>query len=219
MDISLDIQDDVALVTMDDGKKNAITIEALQGLEAALDKAEADAAAVVLAGRPGSFCAGFDIKVMTGDDPEARRKLSNRGGRMTVRLFSFPKPLVAACTGHGFTIGAIWMAGCDTRIGERGDFKLGMTETALGMVLPDWALEPLKLRLNTAYFIPAIVQAQLFDPQGALAAGLLDQLVDKGQAIPTALEAAGRFAKLPADAYAGNKLSTRHEVIEKMSAS
>ena len=58
MDISLDIQDDVALVTMDDGKKNAITIEAFQGLEAALDKAEADAAAVVLAGRPGSFCAG-----------------------------------------------------------------------------------------------------------------------------------------------------------------
>ena len=52
---------DVALITMDDAKKNAITPEALTGLNAAPDEAESDAKAVVLAGRPGSFCAGFDI--------------------------------------------------------------------------------------------------------------------------------------------------------------
>ena len=105
MNISTDRQGDVAIITMDDGKKNAITPEALTDLNAAFDEAEANAKAVVLAGRPGSFCAGFDLATMTSGDPKRIMPLSQGGGTLAMRLFSFPKPLVAACTGHAFTIG------------------------------------------------------------------------------------------------------------------
>ena len=80
MDIGLDLRDDVALITLDDGKKNAITPDALADLNVAFDKAEADAKAVVLAGRPGSFCAGFDLATMTGGDVKAIMALGGGGG-------------------------------------------------------------------------------------------------------------------------------------------
>ena len=73
MQITSELTGDVALITMDDGKKNAITPQAIADLNTAFDGAESDAKAVVLAGRPGSFCAGFDLSIMTGGDMDAIR--------------------------------------------------------------------------------------------------------------------------------------------------
>lgn len=218
MDVSIDLEQDVALITMDDGKKNAITPQALADLNAALDKAEADARAVVLAGRPGSFCAGFDLATMTGGDTKAMMALGQGGGKLALRLWSFPKPLVAACTGHAFTIGAIWICTCDTRIGEQGAFKIGMTETRMGMALGPWALAPLEARLSKQLWVATIVQARVYDPEGALAAGFLDELVPAGQAVERAQTVATELAALPAHAYAANKLATRKESIAVMKA-
>lgn len=205
---------DVVLITMDDAKKNAITPEALTDLNAALDEAESDAGAVVLAGRPGSFCAGFDLSIMQSGDMDAIRHLAKTAGEFAVRLWSFPKPLVAACTGHAFTIGAIWLCACDTRIGDRGPFKIGMTETRMGMTFTPWALEPLSHRLSKQHWIASIVQARVYDPDGALEAGFLDEVVPEGEATDRALEAAAELAELPGRAYSANKLMTRADSIE-----
>ena len=218
MDVSLDLQDDVALITMDDGKKNAITTEALADLNVAMDKAEADAKAVVLAGRPGSFCAGFHLPTMTSGDIDAIRALSHGGGSFALRLWSSPKPLVAACTGHAFTIGAIWMCACDTRVGERGDVKIGMTETKMGMGFGTWPLEPLKARLSQQLWVPTIVQSRVYDADGAVEAGFLDEVVEAGQGVERACAIAAELAQLPGKAYGVNKLITRTESIEAMRA-
>lgn len=218
MDISIDMQDDVAVITMDDGKKNAMTKQALADLNAAFDRAEADAKAVVLAGRPGSFCAGFDLATMTGGDMNAIMELSQGGGKLALRLWSFPKPLVAACTGHAFTIGGIWLCACDTRVGERGAFKIGMTETRMGMGLGGWALEPLKARLEQRLWVKTIVQANVYDPEGAVEAGFLDEVVPAGEGVERARALATEFAALPGDAYRINKLVTRQESIAAMQA-
>ena len=214
MQISTRTEGGVALIAMDDGKKNAITHQALADLNVAFDRAESDAEAVVLAGRPGSFCAGFDLSIMTSGDMDAIRTLAKAAGELAVRLWSFPKPLVAACTGHAFTIGAIWLCACDTRIGDRGPFKIGMTETKMGMPLTPWALEPLSHRLSKQLWIASIVQARVYDPDGALEAGFLDEVVPQGEALDRALAIAAELAELPARAYAANKLMTRAGSIE-----
>ena len=177
-----------------------------------------DAKAVVLAGRPGSFCAGFHLPTMTGGDVKAIMALGQGGGKLALRLWSLPKPLVAACTGHAFTIGAIWLCTCDTRIGEEGAFKIGMTETKMGMGLGPWALAPLEARLSKQLWIPSIVQSRVYDPQGAVEAGFLDEVVPAGQAVERACTLAAELAALPAKAYAMNKLATRKESIAVMQA-
>ena len=216
MDVTLDWNDGVALVRLDDGKKNAITPSAVANIAAALDEVEARADALVLAGRPGSFCAGFDLATMTSGDLDAIRALGTGGGRLALRLYRYPKPLVAACTGHAFTIGALWLLASDTRIGEAGPFKLAMTETKMGMGLTPWSFELLKARLAPTHYVPVVAQSKVYDPASAVAAGFIDEVVPAGEAESRALALAAELAKLPAHAYAHNKLDTRAAAFEVM---
>ena len=216
MDVSLDVKDGIAVITLDDGKKNAITLQALSGLNDALDEAEAHSGAIVLAGRPGSFCAGFDLATMTGGDRERIASLGRAGGEFALRLWSSGKPLVAACTGHAFTIGAIWLCACDTRIGEQGEFKIGMTETRMGVALGSWPIEPLRARVSKHHWIPSIVQSRVYDPDGAVEAGFLDAVVSEGHAVERACTLAAELAALPSKAYRKNKLDSRKESIGVM---
>ncbi len=216
MRVTCNITDGIALLQMDDGKKNAITLTALADLHEAFSEAEANADAIVLAGRPGSFCAGFELTAMTGEDRDIALQLGKAGGRLAIRLYGCGKPLVAACTGHAFTIGLLWMLACDTRIGERGAYKFGMTETALGALLTPWTMELLQARVAPTHFVPVTVQSKILDPQQAVTAGFLDELVDEGQALETALSTAYELQQLPAKTYSINKLAVREAALERM---
>ena len=218
MAVSLEIHDRVAQLTLDDGNKNVIHHGVLDELEQLWAEAEAGADAIVFSGRPGAFCAGYDIAVMTGDDPEASRELGRRGGRFALRLFQSRLPVVAVSPGHAFTIGVIWLACSDVRIGERGAFKYGMTEVRLGVPLGGWPLGPLLERLEARHTVPALLHSKIFTPDEACEAGLLDEVVDEGSARPRALEIAAELAQLPRDAYAATKLELRRDAIARMTA-
>ncbi|MEM7097311.1 MAG: enoyl-CoA hydratase-related protein [Pseudomonadota bacterium] len=216
MSVELEFREDVAVITLDDGNKNVINHGVLDQLEAAWDRAEAEANAVILAGRAGSFCAGYDISVMTGGDAKAAAELGRRGGRLAYRLFDSAKPLIGVSAGHAFTIGAVWLSCCDIRIGEQGRYKYGMTEVALNVGFGDWPLQPLKARLNPSEVIPALLHSKIYDPTAALNAGFIDQLVPEGQAIGAALGQAAELAKLPSEAYHTSKRSLRRDALGVM---
>lgn len=216
MDVTLSISENIALITLDDGKKNAITLDALANINNAMDEAEAKASAIVIAGRPGAFCAGFDLATMTSGDTGAIEALARAGGMLTTRFYGQGKPLVAACTGHAFTIGAFWLLACDTRVGERGDFKYGFNETAMGVALTDWGFELLKARINPRLFVPVVAQSRIFDPEGAMEAGFLDELADANASVEAGLATAAELAALPAKAYAYNKLAPREATLNAM---
>ena len=218
MAVTLSLQERIAVVTIDDGAKNVINHGVLDELEALWTEVEETAGAAVLTGRPGSFCAGYDIKVMTGDDPRAAAELGRRGGRFAHRLFGSPVPTVAVSTGHAFTIGAIWLACCDLRIGETGSFKYGMSEVMLNVPFSPWPLEPLRARLDPRHLTPAILHSRIYDPSGALEAGFIDRLLPAGEGLDAALEAAAQLAELPREAYSKTKLQLRSDALAIMAA-
>ena len=80
---------DVAVITLDDGKANALSFGMLDAIGAALDEAESSAKAIAIIGRDGKFCAGFDLSVMTGD-PAGAIKLLSTGGDLALRLLMIP---------------------------------------------------------------------------------------------------------------------------------
>ena len=65
-------------------------------------------------------------------------------------------------------------------------------------------------------YVPTVAQAKIYDPDGAATAGLIDSVVDEGEAISTAMDAAAQLAQLPGKAYAGNKLGMRQAALEIM---
>src|SRR6185436_6844369 len=97
--VSYSLDNKVAVVQMDDGKANALSLEMIEGVQAALTRAEGEAGAIVLAGRAERFCAGFDLRVMMSG-PEPAKKLLGAGSQLFMNLYGSPIPVVIACTGH-----------------------------------------------------------------------------------------------------------------------
>ena len=197
----------VALVSIDDGKVNALTPDLLDGLFGALDAAEANAGAVVLAGRPGVFSAGLDLNVMRGGGPAAK-DLLGRGGEIFLRLAEFPRPVVAACTGHALAAGAVVLLCSDLRIGAAGTYKIGLNEVAIGIPLPPLVVALARARLSPRHFTRACNTAQVYSPDAAVEAGFLDQ-ADSTDATGEALRVATELAEgLDAGAFAATRRRT-----------
>ncbi len=214
--VGLEWRDNLAILQLDDGAKNVINHEVLDELEAAWAEVEEKAGAVVFAGRPGSFCAGYDLSVMVGDDPQAAGRLGQRGGRFAYTLYSSPVPSVAVSTGHAFTIGAVWLACCDVRIGERGNFKYAMREVALGVAFSRWPLAPLEDRLQRDAIVPALLHSETYDPEGAQRAGFVDELVEPGAGVETGITKASALSELPRAAYHRTKMVMRQKALAEM---
>ena len=219
MSVTTTIQDDIALIQMDDGKANAFSPDHIAALNDALDNAEADAKAFVVIGRPGRFSGGFDLKVMQGAAPEDVIALVQSGAALNLRVFENNLPSVMAVSGHAMAQGLFFVLSGDTRIGIKGDFKLGMPETAISMTLPPFGIALANARLNPKYLTRAVVQADNFAPDEGVEAGLLDMVVSPDALLDTAMEIAGKLAALPQKAYASNKRLIRKPYIEQIRAS
>ena len=207
----------VAVVTLDDGKANAMGHAVLDGLTEALARAEAEATALVLAGGAKAFSAGYDLAVMTESTP-AMQGLVGAGARFLMRLYGSPLPTVAACTGHALAGGALTLLACDERIGPSDvPAKLGLNEVAIGMPLPVFAVELARDRLATAHLTTAAL-GRVYDPEGAVAAGYLDRLVPRDEVVATAVATATERAGLRRGAVGRTKTALRGHLIDHVLA-
>ena len=212
--VTYELQDRVALITIDDGKANAISHPIAAGIHDALEKAKTEAGAVVLAGRPGRFSAGFDLSVMTSS-PEAARNLLKAGADIAIEIHEFPMPVVIASTGHALAMGAILLMSADVRIGAEGNYKIGLNEVAIGMPVPKFAVELARTSLSNAAFTAAVNHATVYDPAGAVSAGYLDQVVADDEVISTALTHAAELAeRLDPNAFALTRANCRGASLE-----
>src|SRR5687768_15008226 len=109
---------------MDDGKANALSYAMIDALLESIERAEKEASAMILTGRPERFCAGFDLKVMMASPADAK-KLLTRGVDLYMKLYGSKVPLIAASTGHALAGGALVLLCSDIRIGAEGPYRIG----------------------------------------------------------------------------------------------
>lgn len=219
MSATVEITNDIALIRMDDGKANAINFEMIAALNAALDTAEAEAKAIVLAGRDGRFSGGFDLNAFASLGADGVYKLLDAGAELLLRLYGGPLPVVAACTGHAIAMGVFILNACDTRVGAAGEYKIGANEAITGMNLPIFAMELARDRLAPQHLTRAMVQGFIYNPEGAVEAGYLDMLAEADKVEATAMAVAGQLAQLPGKAYAWNKGAIRKGALDRIRAS
>ena len=218
MPVSYEVQDRIALVTIENGKANALSPEVIAGIGHAYTLAEDagdDVGAMILTATPGMFSGGFDLAVMRST-PHAAGTLVTDGGELITRMFGGAVPVVAACPGHAIAAGALMLLGADSRIGARGEFRIGLLETQIGMVLPRWASELSRERLSKRHFQQATVGARIYDPDGAADAGFLDAVVPADALIEAAHAEAKHWAELPRAAYHGQVLMNRGDCLGRL---
>lgn len=218
--VTYELDGQVAVITLDDGKANVYDHEALDAIDAGLDRATTEATAVLLAGRPGKFSAGFDLSIMTSG-LEPMRALVSHGAEVMMKVFVHPQPVVAACSGHALAAGALFLMSCDRRIGVDGPFKLGLNEVAIGMGLPHFAVELARYRMPASAF-DTVVVGDTFAPAAAVGAGLLDRVVegDHDALLSTASEEAHALSAISNGAVAHTKRLARQglhdEILERL---
>lgn len=213
--VTYTLQGSVATIAMDDGKVNALSPTMLSELSTAFDQAASDGAVVVLAGRPGIFSAGFDLRVLTGGGPEAVPMLQS-GFRLAERILSFPTPVLLACTGHAIAMGVFLMLSADFRMGADGPFRITANEVAIGLTMPRAAIEICRQRLTPAAFTRSVLLSEVFSPADAVTAGFLDRLSAPEAVVASAQELAEQMAGLHLAAHDASKQRARATTLESL---
>lgn len=206
------VEGSYAVLSMDDGKANVLSPAMLAELGTALDRAEAAGLAVLVRGRPGMFSGGFDLATMRAGGAASVDMLLG-GFELSARLLSFPAPVVVQCTGHAIAMASFLLLSVDYRIGAAGPYKIGANETAIGLAMPHYGVEICRQRLTPAHFQRTVINAEIFSPEDAVAAGYLDKVVAAEALDGAAHEAVGTLAALDRATHTATKLRTREQAL------
>lgn len=206
--LSYSQQDSVATIILDDGKANALSLAMQAEINSAIDLAVKDNAIILLTGRPDRFSAGFDMATLTaGGQPACDMLLG--GFAIAKRLLAHPRPVVVACSGHAMAMGLFLVLCGDYCIGAEGDFKLCANEVAIGLTLPVTAVEICRNRLNNAHFARATLTSEVYSPDAAIAAGMLDEVTNSNALLDRATQKAMELLALDHKAYGESKQQLR----------
>ncbi len=202
----------VAHIAMNDGKLNVMSLEMLEALHAAFDRAASDKAVVAFSSaQPNIFSAGFDLKVFAANDVAKSQAMVRAGAELALKLLSFQTPILSICRGHAFPMGAFLLLASDIRIGVAGAYRIGLNEVAIGIPVPSFALELARHRLHPAYLSRTAMTGEMFGPEEAVMAGFLDRIVpaDALEATIDAVAASLTQIHMPSHATVKQRLRAR----------
>jgi enoyl-CoA hydratase len=169
-------EDDISIITLDDGKANVFSPEMSNQLNACLDQVDTESGCLIITGREGMFSAGLDLKIIQSGDVDRIVEMSSSAFKLLARIFSFPRPVIAACSGHGIALGTFLICCCDYRIGIKGEYMLGANEMRTNMVIPTPILELIKFRVNDSHKYRAVLGEEMYN--FSQEAGLIDDVVE-----------------------------------------
>lgn len=188
----------VAMLTLDRPEKlNALDQAMMAGIEAWVEATEADRAvraAVITGAGEKAFSAGGDIAAWAGLDPvDFMRGWIRTGHRVFDRLARLRQPLVACLNGHAFGGGLELAATADLIVMEAHG-RIGLPETGLAMV-PGWSgTQRLVRRYGSRVVKRMALAGEMFGAEEALALGLVDKVVPKGEGLAAAKALAASIA-------------------------
>jgi enoyl-CoA hydratase len=192
------------------GARNAVNGPTAAALYAAFDEFDRDdtASVAVLWGDGGTFCAGADLKAF--GTPEANAVHRAGPGPMGPTRMVLSKPVIAAVSGYAVAGGlelALW---CDLRVAE-DDAVFGVFCRRWGVPLIDGGTVRLPRLIGQSRAMDMILTGRAVKADEALAMGLANRVVPKGEARRAAEELAAQLAALPQQCLRSDRLSTLNQ--------
>ncbi len=190
--------------------RNAVNGPTAAALYAAFEEFDRDenAAVAVLWGDNGTFCAGADLKAF--GTPEANAVHRTGPGPMGPTRMVLSKPVIGAVSGYAVAGGlelALW---CDLRVAEQ-DAVFGVFCRRWGVPLIDGGTVRLPRLIGQSRAMDMILTGRAVAADEALAIGLANRVVPKGEARQAAEELAAQLAALPQQCMRSDRLSALHQ--------
>ena len=215
------VEDNIVILTLNDGKANAITDTILNDLRNYLKEAASDSSikGVILTGEGKIFSSGFSLPMFLGfKDLNEVVKFFEVEEEILLELFMFEKPVIAALNGHTVAGGMILAMACDYRIMKNHPkIKMGMSEIKIGLPLSVAQWNVVRFGLDSdKKFRDVMFFGNMYSPEQALQLGLVDELVDEDKLMSRAKEIINIWKNNPGNAFTPLKLCVRKETAERI---
>ena len=216
---TLSQEEEISIITLDDGKANVFSPIMIDHINNCLDKVPTENGALIITGREGMFSGGFDLKIISSGDMKLIQEMTISGFRLLSRILTFPRPVLAACTGHGIALGTFLLCCCDYRVGAKGDYMIGANEMRTNMVIPVPILELIRFRVSQRHKYRAVLGAEMYSIETAVDAGLMDEIVDQEDLMESTMLKAKDLATMGHPSYTLTKELFIKDVTTKINKS
>jgi enoyl-CoA hydratase/carnithine racemase len=196
--VEIENQDNVAVLRLTNGVTNPISLELIKDISKHLKELKEDSSVsgVVLTGSNDKFFSiGFDLPNLYKQGEKEIRTFYRSYNRLCLDLYTYPKPTVAALTGHAIAGGCILAICCDYRVIASGKKLMGLNEIKLGVPVPYPGDVILKQIIGTRYAQMIMEMGEFFGPEQLMQMGMVNQV----EKIKSVLERAVEQAKLLGD--------------------
>jgi enoyl-CoA hydratase/carnithine racemase len=196
------VEDGVAVVTLNNPPLNLVTLAMTRRLNETVTRLAGDpqVRALVLTGAgQKAFCAGSDIKefpAMMAAGAVVPKKLALENETWSL-VDDFPKPTIAAISGLAFGGGLELAVCCDIIVAEEGA-RVALPEIALGVFPGAGGTIRVTRRIGEGRAKEMMFFGDPLPVETALAWGLVNRVVPKGEALAAAMEMAQKLAAQPA---------------------
>lgn len=214
--ISIELREKIAILTLERGTTNPINGQLISELTEVLEgmRDDPNVQALVLASANDKFFSiGFDIPEIYELPEEEFTSFYRSFNRLSLVLYSFPKPTIAALSGHAIAGGCILALCCDLRFIANGHKLMGLNEVRLGVPVPYPADCILRDLVGSRWAREIVEMGDFYLPEHSLEMGMVDQVLHLEQVLPETLLEAGTLGAMPRQAYAAIK-GSRVEIVK-----
>lgn len=218
--IQVTIKDKVAVLTLDRGRSNAINSEMVSELFQMVRNVESDdhVAGLIITGKEGFFSAGLDLIELYDYGEEQIRQFWIDFLNLVTAMASFRKPMVAAISGHSPAGGCVLALCCDYRVMAEGTYIIGLNEVPVGIIVPETIFHLYAFWLGSAPAYRYMLEGKLMHVEEALAAGLIDELVNPESILHAAERQIRKYIQLDAKTWQQSKVNMRADLLSKVSS-
>lgn len=205
----------IGVVTLNRGTANALNVEMIQELSDLFTRIKEDETvkAAIITGTDNFFSAGLDVIEVVGYNESESEVFWKAFADMMYNLASWPKPMACAINGHSPAGGCILAITADFRFMAEGNFKIGLNEVPVGIVVPQPVYKLYSMWVGTRNAYQFLIQGKLLNPQEAMSAGLVDGIYPQEKVFEVTEAAVRQMMKLDAGTFAKTKLNLRKEVL------
>jgi enoyl-CoA hydratase/carnithine racemase len=218
--LKLDKSEDIAIVRLNRGKANAMNAEMVNELSLLINELSNDdqVRGIVLTGKENFFSAGLDVIELFSYDEQQITAFWQSFQQLTITLASFTKPFITAINGHSPAGGCVLALCSDYRIMADGNFRIGLNEVPVGILVPNPIFQLYSFWLGTHHAYHFILEGKLLLPADALQAGLIDQICPIELLEEQAVSKLAALLKFDQTVWKGSKLNFRRQLIQQLSA-
>lgn len=216
--IKIELIGDKAVIRLDRGKVNAINADVIHDLTQAILELKADekVRGVMITGKGEFFSAGLDVVELYNYNEEEILNFWRDYDRLLRLMIAFPKPMVAAINGHCSAGGCLLTLGCDYRVMASGNYRIGLNEVALGIVIPETVYHLYSFAIGRSKAYQYLLEGKMHSPEEALSCGLIHEMLPLEQVELHAQKQLDHYLKFSTAVWAQSKLNFRNALLQRI---